>query len=117
MVIIQIIVLLTKEGKEDQETSHQDDNKPNKSKFNVSHASLVLLMNMSTKVLVFTHLLLTEFLVSRNQTLANSPESLVVIETSPRSPPKSLKYDNPTRELLARRTSIIRETRLLQKRT
>jgi hypothetical protein len=88
MVIIRIIVLRTKEGKEDEKTSQQDDNKPNKSKFNVIHASLVLLMNMSTKVLVFTHLLLTEFLVSRNQTVPNSPESLVVIETSPRSTKK-----------------------------
>ena len=91
MVIIQIIVLLTKDGNGDEKTSQEDDNKPNKSKFNVSHAILLLLMNMSTKVLVFTHLLLTEFLVSRNQTVPNSPESLVVIETSPRSPPKKLK--------------------------
>jgi hypothetical protein len=113
MVIIQIIVLLTKGGKGDKETSQEDNNKANISKFNVSHARLVLLMNMSTKGLLFTHLLLTEFLVSRNQTVPNSPESVVVIETRPRSPPKSL--NNLTRELLARITSRIHETFYFQK--
>jgi hypothetical protein len=89
MVIIQIVRLLTKERKGDEKTSQEDNIKANISKFSVSHASLVLLMNLSTKGLVFTHLLLTEILVSRNQVVPNSPESMVVIETSPRSPQKA----------------------------